>query len=409
METSADSKPSQPAQSSQGLAPLFPFLDLKAQFETIRDEVMAAVERVVESQRFILGPEVESLEREIAGGLGVRFAVGCASGSDALLLALMALGVGPGDEIITTPFTFVATVGSIVRLGAKPVFVDIQPDTFNLDPSQVEAAITSRTRAIMPVHLFGLSADLDPILDTGRRHGVAVVEDAAQAIGARYHGRQVGAIGTMGCFSFFPSKNLGGAGDGGLVTTDDADLADRLRVLRTHGSRKKYSYDLVGMNSRLDALQAAILRVKLPHLDLWAEGRRQNAALYRALFAEYGLDQHVRLPVEPRGYYHVYNQFTVRSAERDRLQAFLRQRGIPTEIYYPSPLHLQPAFANLGYRTGEFPVAEKTCAEVLSLPIFPELRREQLQAVAGAFARFYGRPDSGSKPATETRTGEGGP
>ena len=376
--------------SSQYWEPLFPFLDLKAQFDDIKNEVMEAVSRVFEDQRFILGPEVELLENEIAALVGARAAVGCASGSDALLLSLKALGIGPGDEVITTPFTFVATVGSMARAGARPVLIDIRPDTFNLDSNLIEAAISSRTRAILPVHLFGLAADLDPILQLAEAHRLAVVEDAAQAIGACYRGRHVGSLGAAGCFSFYPSKNLGGAGDGGMVTTNDAQVADQLRRLRDHGRSQKYSHEVLGMNSRLDALQAAILRVKLLHLANWTRRRQEKAERYRALFDEFALDGNVKLPAAPPGCFHVYNQFTVRSSERDRLREFLRARGIPTEIYYPRPLHLQPAFGYLGYRAGEFPEAEAASREVLSLPIYPELKEEHQGAVVRAIADFYG-------------------
>jgi len=369
--------------------PAFPFLDLKAQFDPIKDEIISSVVKTLESQRFILGPEVEAFESEFATAASSSAAIACASGSDALLLALMALNVGPGDEVITTPFTFVATVGSIVRLGAKPVFVDIAPDTYNLDPNRVEAAVTSRTRAIMPVHLFGASADLHPLLEIAERNGLSVVEDAAQAIGAHYKGRPIGSIGAIGCFSFFPSKNLGGAGDGGMMTTNDAGLAERLRVLRTHGSRERYSYELIGMNSRLDALQAAILRVKLRYLDGWTEKRRQNAERYRQLLTGSGLTDRVGIPVEPANTRHVYNQFTIRVADRDALRTHLSSRGIPTEIYYPSPLHLQPAFSYLGYHTGAFPESERASRQVLSLPIYPELTAEMQSQVVRAIAEFY--------------------
>ena len=376
--------------SSQYWEPLFPFLDLKAQFDDIKNEVMEAVSHVFEDQRFILGPEVELLENEIAALVGARAAVGCASGSDALLLSLKALGIGPGDEVITTPFTFVATVGSMARAGARPVLIDIRPDTFNLDSNLIEAAISSRARAILPVHLFGLAADLDPILQLAEARRLAVVEDAAQAIGACYRGRHVGSLGAAGCFSFYPSKNLGGAGDGGMVTTNDAQVADQLRRLRDHGRSQKYSHEVLGMNSRLDALQAAILRVKLLHLANWTRRRQEKAERYRALFDEFALDGNVKLPAAPPGCFHVYNQFTVRSSERDRLREFLRARGIPTEIYYPRPLHLQPAFGYLGYRAGEFPAAEAASREVLSLPIYPELKEEHQGAVVRAIADFYG-------------------
>jgi len=364
------------------------FLDLKAQFSSIRDEVLDAVTRVLDSQHFILGPEVQALESEIAEYVGAKFAVGCASGSDALLLALMALEVGPDDEVITTPFTFGATAGSIARLGARPVFVDIDPVTFNIDEKQIEKAITTKTRAIMPVHLFGLPAQMDAILSLARDRGLALIEDAAQAIGALWKGQGIGSLGTFGCFSFFPSKNLGGAGDGGMVTTHDPDLAQRLKTLRVHGTKKKYYYELLGMNSRLDALQAAVLRVKLRHLGDWAEGRRRNANRYKVLFREYCLEQVVTLPSAPETSFHVYNQYSIQVKRRDELQRHLRERNIPTEIYYPSPLHLQPAFAKLGYHPGDFPNAESACANVLALPIYPEITEEQQRAVVAAIAEF---------------------
>jgi dTDP-4-amino-4,6-dideoxygalactose transaminase len=378
--------------SSLSVEPLLenmPFLDLKAQYREIRGEILNAVTRVLDSQHFILGPEVDALEREVAEYVGAEFAIGCASGSDALLLAQMAIGIGPDDEVITTPFTFGATAGSIARLKARPVFVDIHPDTFNLDERKIEAAITSRTRAIMPVHLFGLPANMDAILKLARKHNLAVIEDAAQAIGSRWKMQGIGSVGTCGCFSFFPSKNLGGAGDGGMITTNDPEIAQRLRVLRVHGARHKYRYELLGMNSRLDALQAAILRVKLPHLDGWAEGRRRNAETYRTLFATHDLTVQLALPCASESSTHVYNQFSVRAPRRDELQGYLRDCGIPTEVYYPSPLHVEPAFAYLGNRRGDFPNAEAACREVLSLPIYPELTLKQLAAVVQAISRFY--------------------
>jgi dTDP-4-amino-4,6-dideoxygalactose transaminase len=366
----------------------FPFLDLKAQFSNIRGEIVEAVTRVLESQHFILGPEVEALEKEIRLMTGCSHAIGCASGSDALILALLALEIGRGNEVITTPFTFVASAGSIARVGAKPVFVDIDGETLNISAKAIKKAITSRTKAILPVHLFGLCAEMDEINEIAAEHRIVVIEDAAQAIGARYQGRAAGSLGVMGCFSFFPSKNLGSAGDGGLVTTNDAGLADRLRLLRVHGARKKYEYELLGMNSRLDALQAAILRVKLRHLERWAAERRTNAERYCQLFHEFRLESMVRAPVTPTGFAHVYNQFTIRVRERDALREHLQSRGIPTEIYYPKPLHLQRAFAYLGYRPGDFPESEAAGLEVLSLPIFPELKEEQQRSVVAAIADF---------------------
>lgn len=369
--------------------PAFAFLDLKAQFAGIREEVHAAVSRVLESQRFILGPEVAAFEQEIKPYVGCEYVFGCASGSDALLLALMALGVGPRDEVIAPPFTFVATAGAVARLQARPVFIDIDPATYNLDPSLLEKLITPRTKAIIPVHLFGLAADMGALLAIADRYGVPVVEDAAQALGAKYQGKPVGSLGTIGCFSFFPSKNLGGAGDGGLVSTPSPARADSLKILRTHGSRSKYEYERLGLNSRLDAIQAAILRVKLSHLDAWTAARQRNAERYRQLFAQSGLEGVVRLPSVPAGQVHVYNQFTIRVHRRDALKRFLADRGIPTEIYYPYPLHLQPAFAYLGHKPGDFPQSEVISREVLSLPIYPELSDDQLQAVVQAVADFH--------------------
>ena len=368
---------------------LFPFLDLQAQFATIKDEIMSSIASVMESQHFILGPEVAKFESEVGSYVGAKAAIGCASGSDALLLALLALNLEAGDEVITTPFTFVATAGSIARVGARPVFVDIDPDTYNIDVKQIDAAITSRTRALMPVHLFGLASDLKPILELASPRGLGVIEDAAQAIGARYDDQMVGNLGTFGCFSFFPSKNLGGAGDGGMITTNDASLAARLKLIRVHGSAEKYRYEILGVNSRLDALQAAILRVKLRYLSEWAEARREHADYYRTLLAGHGLESEVRVPVEPANCYHVYNQFTIRVPKRDQLREHLAASGIPTEVYYPSPLHVQPAFTYLGYKQGQFPNAEAASREVVSLPIYPELTHDQQELIVDAIVRFY--------------------
>ncbi len=368
---------------------LFPFLDLKAEYAAMKEEIRAAVDRVLESQQFIMGPQVRELEAQVAALVGCRFAVGCASGSDALLLALMALGVDSGDEVITPPFTFVATAGSIARLKAKPVFVDIDPETYNLDAKQLESAITSRTKAIMPVHLFGLPAEMETITRIARAHGVPVIEDAAQSIGSQYQGKSVGNIGEFGSFSFFPSKNLGGAGDGGMITTNDPKFADRLTVLREHGSRKKYQYELLGMNSRLDSLQAAILLVKLKYLDGFTKARQRNADRYGELFKQAGLGKWISLPAQPEGRRHVYNQYVIRAQKRDQFRDHLLARGIPTEIYYPSPLHLQPAFANLGYGPGAFPKAEDASRHVLALPVFPQMTEEQQKIVVEATAGFF--------------------
>lgn len=381
-------------EESVGIAQLptknaFPFLDLKAQYSSIREDVIAAVTRVLDSQHFILGPEVAAFEDEVRQYIGSKFALGCASGSDALLLALMALNIGPGDEVITVPFTFVATAGAIARLGAIPVFVDIGPITYNLDPNQLEAAITKKTKAIMPVHLFGLPAEMDSILEIGRRYGIPVIEDAAQAIGAEYRGRKVGTLGTLGCFSFFPSKNLGGGGDGGLITTNDAELADRLKILRVHGSRSKYEYDVLGVNSRLDAIQAAILRVKLTYLDTWTKSRRRNAEQYQYLITQRDLEKKLQLPIEPHYSLHVFNQFTIRLEQAVSLRQYLKEHGVPAEVYYPHPLHLQPAFKYLGYKPGSMPQAELTSAQVVSLPVFAEMSYEQQQMVADVIADFF--------------------
>jgi dTDP-4-amino-4,6-dideoxygalactose transaminase len=365
-----------------------PLLDLTAQYEPLRQEILAAVTRVCDSQRFIMGPEVEALERELAALIGVEHAVGVSSGTDALLVALMALGIGPGDEVITPTFSFFATAGCVSRVGATPVFVDIDPATFNVDPAAVARAITPRTRAVLPVHLFGLCADLDAILDVAASRGIPVIEDAAQAIGARLGRRQAGAMGTVGCFSFFPSKNLGAFGDGGLVTTTDAALAAELRLLRNHGAEPRYFHARVGGNFRLDALQAAVLRIKAPHLEEWTTARRANADRYRALFAEYGIGGAVTLPTEPEGRTHIYNQFVIRTDRRDRLREHLTGAGISTEIYYPVPLHRQECFARLAPPADPLPAADAAAATVLALPIYGELTDAQLRHVAASIAAF---------------------
>jgi dTDP-4-amino-4,6-dideoxygalactose transaminase len=361
-----------------------PLLDLQAQYRPLRNEILAAVTRVSDSQRFVMGPEIAALEGELERMLGVGHAVAVSSGTDALLLALMTLGVGAGDEVVTSVYSFFATAGVIARVGARPVFVDIDPVTFNLDPAQLAAAITPRTKAVVPVHLFGLSADLGPILDEASRSGVPVIEDAAQAIGATCGSRKVGGIGTIGCFSFYPSKNLGAFGEAGLLTTNDASLARRARLLRTHGMEPKYYHHIVGGNFRMDEVQAAVLRVKAPHLAAWTEARRVNAARYVRMFG----NARVTLPTEPRDRRHVFNQFVIRSPDRDGLKRHLDARGIGSEIYYPVPLHLQPCFADLGHRVGEFPHAERAAKESLAIPIYGELSVEQQQAVVDAIAAF---------------------
>jgi dTDP-4-amino-4,6-dideoxygalactose transaminase len=361
---------------------------LKAQFETIRGEIRAAVDEVLESQQFINGPQVKDLEESVATYSACAAAVGMSSGTDALLCALMTLGIGPGDEVVTTPYSFFATAGSVARLGARCVFVDIEPSTFNIDPAKIEAAITPRTRVLMPVHLFGQVADMDPILDLARARGLFVVEDAAQAIGATYKGRQAGSMGTVGCFSFFPSKNLGGLGDGGMIVTQDKALAEKLVVFRNHGSKPKYYHHFVGGNFRLDTIQAAALLVKLRHLDGWSEKRRRNAARYDALLAE--VPGVTRPRVDPRGE-SIFNQYVIRVAKRDALQAFLKEQGIGTEVYYPVPLHEQECFASLGYGKGDFPEAEKAAQSSLALPIYPELADAQIEYVADRVREFVSR------------------
>ena len=316
--------------------------------------------------------------------------IGCASGSDALLIPLMALDIGPGDEVITSPYTFFATGGAIWRTGARPIFADIEPDTYNIDPARVEDAITPRTKAIIPVHLYGQTADMDAIREIGRRHGLAILEDAAQAIGAAHHGTRTGTLGDVAAFSFYPSKNLGGFGDGGMITTDDPQLARRMARLRVHGMEPKYHHHEVGFNSRLDALQAAVLRVKLRHLDAWSSLRRDVAGRYRSLFASYGLDDMVGLPVERPGNFHVYNQFVIRvpAAIRDSLREFLAAKKVGTEIYYPIPLHLQACFSSLGHAPGDFPHSERAARETIALPIYPELSDEEQRYVVGSIRRF---------------------
>jgi len=364
-----------------------PLLDLKAQYVTLRDEIMPALKAVMESQYFINGPAVRELEKLVADYCGCAAAVGVSSGTDALLAALMSLGIGPGDEVITTPYTFFATAGSIWRVGAKPVFVDIDPETFNIDASQIAGAVTGKTRAIMPVHLFGQTADMEAILDVAARRKLHVIEDAAQAIGAVYKGRKAGAMGTVGCFSFFPSKNLGGLGDGGMVVTQDRDLAARLAECRNHGMEPKYYHKWVGGNFRLDTLQAAGLIVKLRHLDQWSAQRRANAARYDELL---GGCKAVATPKVRPGNVSIFNQYVIRVPRRNELREFLRKAGIGCEVYYPLSLHEQECFKSLGHRRGDFPESEKAADETLALPIYPELTNEQICYVAGKIIEFIG-------------------
>jgi len=364
-----------------------PLLDLQGQYAPLREEILAAIARVCDSQRFIGGPEVEAFEREIAAYLGVPHAVGLTSGTDALLVALMALGIGPGDEVITPTFSFFATAGAVSRVGATPQFVDVDPLTCNVDPDAVKAAIGPKTRAIIPVHLYGQSADMEPILDAASRAGIPVIEDAAQAIGATYRGRQAGSLGAMGCFSFFPSKNLGAFGDAGLLTTADDRLAHEVRLLRNHGAEPKYFHQRIGGNFRLDAVQAAVLRVKLPHLDGWTEMRRRNADRYDRLFAASAAAARITLPARVKDCRHIFNQYVIRVPHRDAVKARLDAAHIGSEIYYPVPFHLQECFARLGYRRGEFPAAEAAAAETLALPIYGELTEPQQREVVDAVSR----------------------
>jgi dTDP-4-amino-4,6-dideoxygalactose transaminase len=367
-----------------------PALNLKAQYESIRDEIEPMILGLFESQMFVMGPEVEKLEAELAEYCGVARGIGCASGTDALLLPLMARGIGPGDEVITSPYTFFATAGSIWRTGARPVFVDIEPDTYNIDPAQIEAAITPRTRMIIPVHLYGQTADMDPIREIARKHGLFVLEDAAQAIGAAYKGERAGGLGDAAALSFYPSKNLGGFGDAGMIVTDDPVLARSMARLRVHGMEPKYHHHEVGINSRLDAIQAAVLRVKLRHLEEWTLRRREAASRYRGLFEAHGLTKLVGLPREKEGYFHVYNQYVIRipALLRDPLREYLTARQIGTEIYYPIPLHLQVCFEGLGHKAGDFPNAESAAKETLALPIYPELSDEQQRFVVGSIRQY---------------------
>jgi dTDP-4-amino-4,6-dideoxygalactose transaminase len=365
-----------------------PLLDLKAQYASIKNEVNAAIVAVLESQHFILGPNVEQCEKAIAAYSNCSYGIGVSSGSDALLVSLMAEKVGPGDEVITTPYTFFATVGAITRLGATPVFVDIDPATYNVDVSQIEAKITKKTRVIMPVHLFGQVADMDPIMNLAQEHGLVVIEDAAQAIGAEYKGRRAGSIGHYGCFSFFPSKNLGAIGDGGMIVTNDAQRAEKVRVLRGHGAKPKYYHRVVGGNFRLDAIHAAVVSAKLPHLDAWTTGRQRNAKRYDQLFRAAELA--IGLPVVTTDR-HIFNQYVIRSSSRDQLQAFLKQKGIGSEVYYPVPMHLQDCFTYLGMKAGAFPESERAAKESLAIPVYPELSDAQAQYVVESIADFVGQ------------------
>jgi len=362
-----------------------PFLDLKAQYQNMREQVLSSIEQVLESCEFILGPNVSAFEQEIAEYLGVKHAIGVGNGTDALVLILDALGIGPGDEVITTPYTFFATAECVSRLGAKPVFVDINPITLTIDPEKLEQAITSRTKAVIPVHIFGRAADMPRIMDIASRHHLFVVEDACQSIGGEIQGKKLGTFGNAGAFSFFPTKNLGAYGDGGLVVTDDDELAERVRMLRAHGSKVKYHNELIGYNSRLDEMQAAVLRVKLRHLNEWNSRRRQIALEYNKLLKDLPL----QLPDPGEKGEHVFHLYTILTDNREELRAYLKSRGVETGVYYPTPLHLQPAYADLGYRVGDFPVSESACERNISLPMYPELTDEQIHYAAQAVRNFF--------------------
>ena len=367
-----------------------PMLDLSEQYLSLKDEMINVLDEVMTSSHFILGNHVKTLEKSISEFVNAKHAIGVANGSDAIHIALQALGVKEGDEVITTTFTFFATGGAIARAGATPVFVDIDPETFNIDPAAIEAAVTEKTKAIIPVHLYGQASDMDPIMDIARKHNLVVVEDAAQAIGAEYKGKKIGEIGDATTYSFFPTKNLGAYGDGGMVVTSNDEAAEQMRIIRVHGSKPKYYHQILGYNSRLDEMQAAVLNIKLPHLSDWSKNRKQNADYYTKLLNERLADV-VKTPVEREYNYHVYHQYTIRVERRDELQAFLKENGVASMIYYPVPLHLQPVFKDLGYKEGDLPVAEKACKEALSLPMFPELKPEQQDYVVEQIAKFYGK------------------
>jgi dTDP-4-amino-4,6-dideoxygalactose transaminase len=356
-----------------------PLLDLKPQYAQIKDKVLPEIMDTIENQAFILGPKVAKLETQMAEYIGTDYAIGCSSGTDALILALMALDIGNGDEVITTPYTFFATASSIHRVGAKPVFVDIEPDTYLMDVNKIEAAITDKTKAIMPVHLFGQCVDMDPLMEIARKHNLKVIEDACQSIGSTYKGKGAGSIGDIGCFSFFPSKNLGGFGDGGLVSTSNKEVYDRIIGLRVHGGIVQYHHQEVGLNARLDALQAAVIMVKLPYLKGWTEGRRKNADLYNELFKD---NTNIVTPVEKSERYHIYNQYVLRVENRDELKNHLSANEIGCSVYYPLSLHQQKCFSYLGYNKGDFPESEKAALSTIALPIFPELTEEQIRFVA---------------------------
>lgn len=362
-----------------------PLLDLKRQYVAIKTEIDEAIVKVVANTQFILGPEVKTFEESVASYCKTKFAIGVASGTDALLISLRACGVGPGDEVIIPTFSFFATASAVHNLGAKPIFVDINPETYNLDPDLIQEKITKKTKVIMPVHLFGQSCDMDPILDLAKKYNLKVVEDAAQALGAEYKNKKTGSVSDLGCFSFFPSKNLGGMGDGGMVVTSNPELAEKVKLLRTHGAKQKYYHDIVGYNSRLDTIQAAVLNVKLKYLDSWSKKRRENAQIYNQQLK--GCE--ITLPKAESYNYHIYNQYTIAVKNRDELKDFLKQKGVGCEVYYPVPLHLQECFSYLGYKKGSCPISEKKASAVISLPVFPELTEKEQECVISAIKQFY--------------------
>jgi dTDP-4-amino-4,6-dideoxygalactose transaminase len=402
---STDTEPATTTGPASDLLPSVPLLALDRQYDVLRESIRAAINRVCDSGRFVLGPDVAELEAELAKALAVPHVISCASGSDALLLALMALGIGPGDEVIVPSYTFFATASAVTRLHATPIFADIDPATYLVDPRDVERKISARTKAIVPVHLFGRTADMDALATIADRAGLPIVEDAAQSILSTWHGRCSGSLGDIGCFSFYPTKNLGGAGDGGFLTTTRDDLAKSLKLLRVHGMEPRYYHEVIGINSRLDSIQAAVLRVKLPHLDAWTTARQVNADRYRELFAEYDLGGRIAVPGnEPRGR-HVWNQFVIRvlGDDRDALRAHLAKQGVGTEIYYPVPLHLQKCFAHLGWAKGDLPETERAAEQTIALPIFPELTAAEQQTVVGRIAEFFGAAQVAAAPAASAK------
>jgi dTDP-4-amino-4,6-dideoxygalactose transaminase len=402
---STDTEPATTTGPASDLLPSVPLLALDRQYDVLRESIRAAINRVCDSGRFVLGPDVADLEAELAKALAVPHVISCASGSDALLLALMALGIGPGDEVIVPSYTFFATASAVTRLHATPIFADIDPATYLVDPRDVERKISARTKAIVPVHLFGRTADMDALATIADRAGLPIVEDAAQSILSTWHGRCSGSLGDIGCFSFYPTKNLGGAGDGGFLTTTRDDLAKSLKLLRVHGMEPRYYHEVIGINSRLDSIQAAVLRVKLPHLDAWTTARQVNADRYRELFAEYDLGGRIAVPGnEPRGR-HVWNQFVIRvlGDDRDALRAHLAKQGVGTEIYYPVPLHLQKCFAHLGWAKGDLPETERAAEQTIALPIFPELTTAEQRTVVGRIAEFFGAAQVAAAPAASAK------